>query len=87
MPVIAERTSLTQHYVADGISGLLLSPGDPSHTASEVAEFLARTENRVAMGNAARTRVQRDFSETAMIDAAERAVDFAGDRTKWTTSA
>jgi glycosyltransferase involved in cell wall biosynthesis len=87
MPVIAERTPLTQHYVADGISGLLLSPGDPSYTASEVAEFLAGTENRLAMGNAARTRVQRDFADTAMLDAAERAVEAAGDRTKWTTSA
>jgi glycosyltransferase involved in cell wall biosynthesis len=87
MPVIAERTPLTQHYVADGISGLLLSPGDSSHTASEVAEFLAGAENRAAMGNAGRTRVQRDFTDTAMIAAAERAVDAAGDRTKWTTSA
>jgi hypothetical protein len=39
------------------------------------------------MGNAGRTRVQRDFTDTAMIAAAERAVDAAGDRTKWTTSA
>ena len=87
MAVIAERSPLTQHYVADGISGLLLSPGDPSYTASEVAEFLAGPEKRVTMGNAGRTRVQRDFTETAMIDAFERAVEAAGDRTKWTTSA
>jgi hypothetical protein len=38
------------------------------------------------MGNAGRTRVQRDFAEAAMLDAAERAVDAAGDRTKWTAS-
>jgi glycosyltransferase involved in cell wall biosynthesis len=87
MPVIAERSSLTQHYVADGISGLLLSPGDPPYTASCVAEFLATPDKYIAMGNAGRTRVQRDFTETAMIDAFERAVDAAGDRTKWTTSA
>jgi glycosyltransferase involved in cell wall biosynthesis len=87
MAVIAERSPLTQHYVADGISGLLLSPGDASYTASEVAEFLAGAEKRVTMGNAGRTRVQRDFTETTMIDAFERAVDAAGDRTKWTTSA
>lgn len=87
MAVIAERSPLTQHYVADGISGLLLSQGDPSYTASEVAEFLAGADRRLTMGHAARTRVQRDFAETAMIDAFERAVDAAGDRTKWTTSA
>lgn len=87
MAVIAERSPLTQHYVADGISGLLLSPGDPSYTASEVAEFLAGADKRLTMGNAGRTRVQRDFTHTVMIDAFERAVDAAGDRTKWTTSA
>jgi glycosyltransferase involved in cell wall biosynthesis len=86
VPVIAERSPLTQHYVADGITGLLLSAGDPSRTASDVAEFLAIAERRVAMGNAGRTRVQRDFSETAMIDAFERAVNAAGDRAKWTTA-
>ena len=87
MAVIAERSPLTQHFVADGISGLLLSPGDPSYTASEVAEFLAGAEKRITMGNAGRTRVQRDFTETAMIDAFERAVEAAGNRTTWTTSA
>jgi len=85
--VIAERSPLTQHYVADGISGLLLSPGDPASTASEVAEFLAGPDKRLTMGNAGRTRVQRDFTEVAMIDAFERAVEAAGDRTKWTTTA
>ena len=84
VPVIAERSPLTQHYVADGITGLLLSAGDPSRTASDVAEFLAIADRRIAMGNAGRTRVQRDFPEAAMIDAFERAVNSAGDRGKWT---
>ncbi len=85
VPVIAERSPLTQHYIADGITGLLLSAGDPSHTASDVAEFLAVGDRRVAMGNAGRTRVQRDFSESSMIDGFERAVVAAGERAKWTT--
>ena len=84
VPVIAERSPLTQHYVADGINGLLLAPGDASFTASEVAEFLTTTDKRIAMGNAGRTRVQRDFSLGAMIDGFEKAVNAAGDRTRWT---
>ena len=64
VPVIAERSPLTQHYVADGITGLLLSPGDPSYTASGVAAFLADEDKRVAMGNAGRdaraARLRRD---------------------------
>lgn len=84
IPVIAERAPLTQHYIADGITGLLLAPGDASFTASEVAEFLTTTDKRIAMGNAGRTRVQRDFSLGGMIDGFEKAVNAAGDRTRWT---
>ena len=86
IPIIAERTPLTQHYVADAISGMLLTPGDPSYTASGVAAFLTVEGKRKAMGNAGRTRVQRDFAETPMIDGFERAVNAAGDRSKWATT-
>ena len=87
LPVIAERSRLTAHYVADGISGVLLEPGDASNTASAVAAFLGHDETRTAMGNAARTRVQRDFPETAMIDGFERAGLGASDRTTWAGAA
>jgi glycosyltransferase involved in cell wall biosynthesis len=80
LPVIADRSALMQHYVADGITGLLLSPTEPAHTASSVAAFLAGADRRAAMGNAGRTRVQRDFTETAMIDGFERAVAAAGEQ-------
>jgi glycosyltransferase involved in cell wall biosynthesis len=83
IPVIADRSPLTQHFVADAITGTLLAPGDAAYTASNVAAFLASKEKLAAMGNAARTRVQRDFTETAMIDGFERAVNAGGDRTQW----
>ena len=35
------------------------------------------------MGNAARTRAQRDFNEVDMIDGFERAAAAAADRTRW----
>lgn len=85
VPIIAERTPLTQHYIADGISGMLLSSADAAQTASGVAPFLTGEERRRAMGNAGRTRVVREFTEVAMIDGFERAVNAAGDRTKWIT--
>ena len=83
IPVLAERGALPQHYVADGISGLLLSPAAPSHTAAAVAPFFRHQELRTAMGNAARIRVQRDFSEADMIDGFERAASAGADRTRW----
>jgi glycosyltransferase involved in cell wall biosynthesis len=84
VPVITERTPLAQHYVANGITGMLLSTEESSHTASAIAAFLRSDDKRIAMGNAGRTRVQRDFSDATMIDGFERAVNAAGDRTKWT---
>jgi glycosyltransferase involved in cell wall biosynthesis len=83
IPVLAERSPISQYYVADGISGVLLSPGAPSHTAAAVAPFVVHEDFRAAMGNAARTRVQRDFDEAAMIDGFERAASAAGDRSRW----
>jgi glycosyltransferase involved in cell wall biosynthesis len=83
MPLIADRSPLTQHYVADGITGLLLASGDPSYTASGIAAFLASEDRRAAMGNAARARVQREFTERAMLDGFEHAVTVAGDRNSW----
>jgi glycosyltransferase involved in cell wall biosynthesis len=82
LPVIAERSLLTQQYVADGITGLLLAQGDPPDTASEVAEFIADRSRCIAMGNAGRARVQRDFAEGTMIDGFERAVNAAADRVR-----
>lgn len=83
IPVIIDRSPLAQQYVADGVTGMLLSTEDPSLTASALASLLTSDETRAAMGNAGRMRVQRDFSESAMIDGFERAVNVAGDRMRW----
>jgi glycosyltransferase involved in cell wall biosynthesis len=83
IPVLADRAPLPQHYLADGIAGLLLPPGDTAATAATVAAFLAHEDQRVAMGNAGRVRVARDFTEAAMIDGFERATTAARDRTRW----
>jgi len=78
--VLAERSPLTEHYVADGIVGLLLAPADSTTTAASVAEFLAKDEQRVAMGNAGHARLQREFSYEAMIRGFEQAMAGAVER-------
>lgn len=80
VPVIAARSALTEHYISDGIAGLLLGPAEPAATAALVAAFLSRKEQHAAMGNAARARVQRDFAFGAMIDGYEHAVNAAAGR-------
>ena len=85
VPVLAERSDTAQRYVADGIGGILLPPGDAATTAAMVTSFLADAERRAAMGNAAHNRVARAFTERAMIDAFAQVTDAARDRSKWVT--
>jgi hypothetical protein len=83
IPVLAERSMLAQHYVADGITGQLLSPGDAAATAAIVASLLGHDERRLAMGNAARVRVAREFTEKEMVASFESAIAAARDRSRW----
>jgi glycosyltransferase involved in cell wall biosynthesis len=85
VPVLAERDALSQRYVADGISGILLAQPDPGTMAARISVLLSHEERRVAMGNAGRARVSRDFSEQNMIDGFERATEIARDRSRWRT--
>ncbi|HEX2716431.1 MAG TPA: glycosyltransferase family 4 protein [Gemmatimonadaceae bacterium] len=85
VPVLADRSDTAQRYVADGIGGLLLPPGDAPGTAAIVTTFLADAERREAMGNAAYGRVARAFTERAMVDAFARVTDAARDRSRWVT--
>lgn len=73
-PVLSERTPLAEHFVADGIAGVLLPKADATTTAASVAAFLAKDEQGVQMGNAGRARLQRDFPYEAMIHGFEQAV-------------
>ena len=83
VPVLAERGTVAERYVADGITGILLPPGDAPATAATAASFLAHNDERVAMGNAGHVRVARDFTEARMADGFEHAISAARDRTRW----
>ena len=83
IPVLAERGSIAQRYVADGITGLLLPANDAPASAAALASFLHYDEQRSAMGNAGRLRVGREHGAQAMTDALQRAVDAARDRSRW----
>ena len=60
-------------------------PPDPAAMAARIAVLLAHEERRVAMGNAGRARVTRDFAEQSMIEGFERATEIARDRSRWRT--
>jgi len=83
VPVLAERGTTAQHYVADGIVGLVLPPGDPPGTAAAVTRLLAHDEQRAMMGAAGRSRVARAHPEEAMVDGFEAAATAASERSAW----
>lgn len=82
-PVLLERGAVAARYVADGITGMHLPPGDAQATAAALAGVIARADDREAMGQAGRTRAARDYGERATVDALERAIVVARDRTLW----
>jgi hypothetical protein len=82
-PVLVERGTVAARYVADGITGCVLPPGDTPAVAATIAELLAQPEQRLAMGSAGRVRVAREYGEVAMLDRLQAAVESARDRTQW----
>lgn len=83
IPVIGERGTVVERYVADGISGVLLGAEDAPALAATVTTLLASPERRTAMGNAGRSRVAREFTESEMVDGFQRAADAGRDRARW----
>ena len=83
VPVLAERGTVAEQYVPDGIAGIVLPRGEAPDIAAAVALLLGHDDRRAAMGGAGRARVSRDYSETKMIDAFEAAATIASDRTRW----
>jgi glycosyltransferase involved in cell wall biosynthesis len=83
VPVLAERGTIAEQYVPDGIAGILLPRGEAPDIAAAVALLLGHDDRRAAMGGAGRARVSRDYSEAKMVDAFEAAATVASDRTRW----
>jgi glycosyltransferase involved in cell wall biosynthesis len=77
VPTVASEDGVAQRYIANGISGALYPPDDSASTAAAVAGMLNREDARETMGKAARTRVAREFPETATIEGFDRAANTA----------
>jgi glycosyltransferase involved in cell wall biosynthesis len=62
IPVVASRVGGVEEVVEDGVSGLLVPPGDDAALASSIAYMLSVPERRLQMGGEARRRVEERFS-------------------------
>jgi glycosyltransferase involved in cell wall biosynthesis len=83
MPVLIDRGTVAERYVADGITGAVLPPGETPIAAATIAELLGAEDHRVAMGAAGRARVAREYAESAMLLALRQAAESARDRRRW----
>ncbi len=61
-PVLGGRSGGVVEAVQDGVSGLLVNPGDPGDLTQALLELLRNPERARALGRAGRERVERDFT-------------------------
>jgi glycosyltransferase involved in cell wall biosynthesis len=71
-PVVATRVGGNPEVVVDGESGLLVPPRDPQAMADAVLRLLREPELACRMGEAARRRVEAEFTLPGMVRRMER---------------
>jgi len=67
LPVVASAVDGVPEVVVDGVTGLLVSPGDPDFLHGAIARVLAERELAEAMGQAGRQRVREHFTLERML--------------------
>jgi glycosyltransferase involved in cell wall biosynthesis len=66
VPTVATAVGGIPEVIENEQDGCLVPPGDPPALADRIVALLDNDARRRAMGNAARDRVERDFSFAAM---------------------
>ena len=70
-PVVASALGGLLDQVVDGVTGLLVTPGDPEALATAIARLATDSELRARMGAAARERYRAEFRADVVIDRIE----------------
>ena len=68
LPVIASRSGGVVEAVVDGETGLLFEPGSADSMAAAMSALIEDRGRAKAMGMAGRARVEREFSQSHMMD-------------------
>jgi glycosyltransferase involved in cell wall biosynthesis len=61
LPVVSTPVGGVPELLEDGVSGVLVPPGDPSALAAALAELIADPARRRRIGEAARRRIEERF--------------------------
>lgn len=68
LPTVATDVGSTRELVVDGVTGLLVPPGDPGAIAVAVGSLAGDPAKRMQLGRAGRKRIAAEFSMAGMID-------------------
>ena len=74
-PVVAARAGGVPDAVADGISGLLVTPGEPEELAQKLSELLRDPARAAALGRAGRERVLAELNWDSVAERTLAALD------------
>ena len=66
-PVVASAVGPIPEIVVDGVTGLLVPPGDPAALAEAVIRLLRDPDLAAAYGRAGRARVERELRVDTMV--------------------
>jgi sugar transferase (PEP-CTERM/EpsH1 system associated) len=69
LPVVATSVGGIPETVVDNVTGKLVPPSDPDALANALAFYVRQPESLSAHGAAARERIERNYSITAMVSA------------------
>lgn len=71
LPVVSTCVGGLPEVVADGTTGVLVSPNDPAGLAAAILRMAADYDSARAMGREGRARVERDFTIAASVEKTE----------------
>jgi glycosyltransferase involved in cell wall biosynthesis len=71
-PIVSTRVGGIAEVIQDGVSGVLVPPGEPEALADEVWRLMQDPERQCALGAAARRFIETDYSLEAATSRVER---------------
>lgn len=72
LPVVASRIGGLEEVVQDGVTGLLVTPGDPNELATALIRLIKNPAQRASMGRAGAQLVRSQYDFTSVASATRR---------------
>jgi glycosyltransferase involved in cell wall biosynthesis len=82
VPVVADQVGQNSEYIQDGVSGLLVTPGDTGACVAAVVRLLRDTDLAEQLGRGARRRIQDHFTWSTLVHSAETAYGLSAQRNR-----